>query len=117
MNRNELEQLIYDKYGILSENIFEKYPSIGVFRHEENGKWFAVIMRVSSSKFGLCDEREINIVNLKFTEEVRDIVRSHLGIFPAYHMSKRHWISVFLDGSVEKETVEKLLEVSFEATI
>ena len=38
------------------------------------------------------------------------------GIFPAYHMNKRHWITVLLDGTVPTETVKKLLDVSFDAT-
>ena len=43
-------------------------------------------------------------------------VTSETGIFPAYHMSKTHWISVALDGSVEKEKLEWLLDLSFDLT-
>lgn len=117
MKRSELEQFIYDKYGILSENVFETSPSTAVFRHEENGKWFAIIMKIPTSKFGISDGRIIDVVNFKITPEARALIENHNGIFPAYHMSKRHWISVFLDGSVDRETVSKLIDVSFNATI
>ena len=43
-------------------------------------------------------------------------VTTEKGIFPAYHMSKTHWISVALDGTVEKEKIEWLLDLSFDLT-
>ncbi len=117
MVREEFEQFVYDEYGVLSENVFETSPSTAVFRHEENNKWFAIIMRIPTAKFGINDGRIIDVVNLKITAEARETIRNIGGIFPAYHMSKRHWISVFLDGSVDRETLRKLIDVSFNATI
>jgi predicted DNA-binding protein (MmcQ/YjbR family) len=41
------------------------------------------------------------------------------GIFPAYHMSKTHWVTVVTDGaeaSASEEMVEFLTEVSFTLT-
>jgi predicted DNA-binding protein (MmcQ/YjbR family) len=43
-------------------------------------------------------------------------VLNETGIFPAYHMNKAHWISALLDGSVEKEKLEWLLDLSFDLT-
>ncbi|WP_330849233.1 MmcQ/YjbR family DNA-binding protein, partial [Streptococcus suis] len=37
---------------------------------------------------------------------------SRSGIFPAYHMSKKTWVSVLLDDTVEDQTVFALLEKS-----
>ena len=93
-----------------------KYPSFAVFRHNSNKKWFAVIMRIPISKFGIFENREVNVINLKCTEEIMDLVWQEEGIFPAYHMNKNHWISVLLDGSVAEDTVKMLIEASFNAT-
>ena len=38
------------------------------------------------------------------------------GFFPAYHMSKAHWISAALDGSAEVDRIKLLLDVSYEMT-
>ncbi len=116
MKRTELEALIFEKYGAKAEHLWAKYPSYAVFRHDHNRKWFAVIMKIPISKLGILENREINVINLKFTEEVMDMVWQENGIFPAYHMNKNHWISVALDGSVSDETIEMLLDVSFKAT-
>ena len=37
-------------------------------------------------------------------------------LFPAYHMNKASWITAALDGSVSVETIELLLDVSYELT-
>ena len=98
------------------EYLFAKYPSYAVFRHQSNKKWFAVIMRIPISKLGIMENREVSVVNLKCTPEAMDELWDSDGIFPAYHMNKRHWITVLLDGTVPTETVKKLLDVSFDAT-
>ena len=38
------------------------------------------------------------------------------GVFPAYHMNKQHWISVVLNDSVDDDTVEMLLDMSYKLT-
>ena len=73
-------------------------------------------MRIPISKLGIMENREVSVVNLKCTPEAMDELWDSDGIFPAYHMNKRHWITVLLDGTVPTETVKKLLDVSFDAT-
>jgi predicted DNA-binding protein (MmcQ/YjbR family) len=38
------------------------------------------------------------------------------GVYPAYHMTKSHWVSVALDGSCDDEDVKFILNVSHELT-
>ena len=45
-----------------------------------------------------------------FAEHLR---REHRGIAPGYHLNKRHWNTVALDGSVPAELVEQLLGHSY----
>jgi predicted DNA-binding protein (MmcQ/YjbR family) len=57
------------------------------------------------------------VVNLKIDPEESYAVREMFsGITPAYHMNKRHWISVILDGSVPMEFCEILIEKSYDLT-
>ena len=56
----------------------------------------------------------IDVVNLK-CDPLMNVVTED-GIFPAYHMSKTHWISVVLDGSVDEDKIKWLLNLSFELT-
>ena len=54
----------------------------------------------------------MEIVNLKV--DVREIAEllSQSGIYPAYHMSKKTWVSILLDETVEDQAILALLEKS-----
>lgn len=114
MMRKELESYIVDKYSIEPEYPWAKMPTFAVFRHSNNKKWFAVIMTITKDKLGFDSTESIDIVNLKCDPLMN--VTTEKGVFPAYHMSKTHWISVALDGTVEKEKIEWFLDLSFELT-
>ena len=116
MNRKELLEFVSDTYGVLPDRPFADDQSILVFRHEENRKWFGVIMTVSKNKLGINENGKIDIVNLKCAEEVMHTLHQEVGIYPAYHMNKHHWISVLLDDSVDSNTLAWLLDISFQLT-
>ena len=87
-----------------------------MFRHANNRKWFALVMEVSRDKLGLAGTEKLDIVNFKCDPILISSLRGETGIFPAYHMNKASWITVALDGSVPAETIELLLDVSYELT-
>ena len=95
MKREEFFEYCFDKFGTTPDSPFNKDFETSVFRHTSNGKWFAICMKVSRRKFGF------------FGADV--------GIYPAYHMNKLHWILVLLPDSPE-EILRFLTEKSFEAT-
>lgn len=69
------------------------------------GKIFAIV--------GL--ERDPPDISLKADPEHAEVLRAaHAGIVPGYHLNKRHWITVTLDGSLERAFVEELIEDSFD---
>ncbi len=43
-------------------------------------------------------------------------LRLSKGFLPAYHMNKEHWITILLDGSVEREKIKQLIDLSYELT-
>ena len=73
-------------------------------------------MSVQKSKFGISEEALVDVVNLKCDPLMIGSLHKEKGIFPAYHMNKNYWISVFLDGSVDAETIKWLVSLSFELT-
>ncbi len=46
-----------------------------------------------------------------------DLRASYAGIAPGYHLNKRHWITVTLDGSVPDEMVRDLIEDSYDLVV
>ena len=94
---------------------FEEDFETTVFRHTNNRKWYAIVMRVSRRKFGFDSDEVIDVVNLKLPTEMFGSFGAADGVYPAYHMNKLHWISVLLPDAPDN-IVQFLVEVSFEAT-
>lgn len=108
---------IKKKYGASPEYPWAKYDDNAVFRHSDNKKWFALVMRVEKEKLGFSGHEYVNVINLKIDDMMfRDVLVKEEGIIPAYHMNKEHWITVLLDGTVEVSRVFDLLDISFSAT-
>ena len=91
-------------------------PRAAVFRHTGNRKWFALMMEVPRDKLGLAGTEKLDIVNVKCDPILIASLRGEPGIFPAYHMNKTSWITAAPEGSVPAETIELLLDVSYELT-
>ena len=106
---------VQEKYGNQLEYLWEKSPDTAVLRHEGNQKWYAVLMKISWDKLEKVREGQVEAVNLKH-DQVADLL-SHKGIYPAFHMNKRYWISVALDDTLSDEEVLKLIERSWNLTI
>ena len=117
MTRQEFAHLVLDTYGISPDYPFSDEPHVPVFRHPENRKWFAIMMNIPKTKLGIKEEGNIDIVNLKCAIEVMDSMWQEKGIFPAYHMNRNHWLSIALDGSVDDETIQFLLAISYDLTL
>lgn len=106
---------IQEKYGNQLEYLWEKSPDTAVLRHEGNQKWYAVLMKISWEKLEKGREGQVEALNLKH-DQVADLL-SKKGIYPAFHMNKRYWISVALDDTLSDEEVLELIERSWNLTI
>ena len=116
MDRINSDKYITEVYGVTAEYPWVSAPSFAVYRHSNNNKWFAVIMDIPKSKFGFPDNENISVVNLKCDPLLIGSIVKEDGIFSAYHMNKAYWVSVWLDGTVEREKLEWLLNLSFDLT-
>ena len=116
MNREALESYILNHYSTEADYPWADTPHAAVFRHVANRKWFALFMEVPRDKLGLPGTEKLDIVNFKCDPILISSLRGETGIFPAYHMNKASWMTASLDGSVPAETIELLLDVSYELT-
>lgn len=116
MDRIKFDKYITEVYGVTAEYPWVNAPSFAVYRHSNNNKWFAVVMDIPKSRFGFTDNENISVVNLKCDPLLIGSLTKDEGIFPAYHMNKAYWVSVWLDGTVEREKIEWLLNLSFDLT-
>ena len=106
---------LQEKYGDQLEYLWEKSPDTAVLRHEDSKKWYAVLMRIPWDRLDKGREGQVEAVNLKH-DQVADLL-SQKGIYPAFHMNKRYWISLSLDETLSDEDVLDLLETSWNLTL
>lgn len=102
---------VQEKYENQLEYLWEKSPDTAVLRHEDNQKWYAVLMKISWEKLDKTQEGLVEVVNLKH-DLVSDLLAER-GIYPAFHMNKRYWISLPLDDTLTDEKVLELFERSW----
>ena len=115
MTKQEFLSMCQDLYGTSPDYPFDDLLETAVLRHDNNRKWYALVMKVSRRKFGLDSDEVIDVVNLKLPTEMFGSFGKADGVYPAYHMNKLHWISVLLPDASE-DTIAFLVNVSFEAT-
>ena len=116
MTREELLRWVGERYGTEAEYPWAEEPDFAVLRHSLGAKWYGLVMRLPRRTLGLGGEGRIDVLNLKLDPALVYILREQEGYLPAYHMNKKHWLTVLLDGSVPAERVKDLLDQSYELT-
>ena len=115
MTKQEFLSYCLNTFGTTPDYPFDDWMESAVLRHKESRKWYAIAMRVSRRKFGIDSDETVDVVNLKLPTEMFGSFGADVGVYPAYHMNKLHWISVLLPDAPE-DVVEFLVNVSFDAT-
>ncbi len=104
MNLNDLENYCLNKPFVTHDYPFG--PDVHVFRVKK--KMFALI-GTSNEKLGVnlkCDPNE--------AMALRDIFEA---VIPAYHMSKVHWNTVYLEGDVPDGELMRMVDNSFDLVV
>ena len=117
---NEIAETIFKKYGDRPDFPFEdeRNKDYAVFRHPDNKKWYSLIMTIEERLLtgDEAEQKAVTVMNLKADEEkVADLLEIE-GIYPAYHMNHKKWITVRLDGAVDPERIADLIEESYRLT-
>ena len=100
------------KYGTPLEFLWQDENA--VMRRKDNRKWYLVILKVKREKLGLDCEGLIEIIDLRApAKEIARLI-DKVNYLPAYHMNKKSWITVPLDGRVNAEIICALADMSYE---
>jgi predicted DNA-binding protein (MmcQ/YjbR family) len=104
MNPAELRNYCLSLPG--AEETFPFGPRTSVFK--VGGKMFAL------SLLGADSLR----VSLKCEPELAQALRqAHAAVIPGYHLNKRHWNTVIIDGSLRDETIRDMIEDSYDLVV
>lgn len=109
---NEIIEYLRLKYNNELEFLWDDDNAIA--RRLDNKKWYIVFMTISKSKLGFKSNDRIEVINLRLTEENVAKCVDNSRFFPAYHMNKRYWITLMLDGGIETAEIFKLIDESYD---
>ena len=88
-------------------------PDYCVFRCP-NEKWFALVMKIKFRQLGLTGDEAVWVVNMKASQDAIPTLIDRKSIFPAWHMNKKHWITVLLTAATDFEKLCELTQKSYE---
>ena len=111
---NNINKYICDKYMIKPEFPWEKTPYVGVYKNDKR-KWFAIIMDIPYNKVNKESDKQniVEIMNVKIEpDKLSDLLKIN-GIYEAYHMNKKNWISITLDGTLDDNMIFNLIDNSY----
>ena len=119
MNRQELEQIVAAEYAVTPEYLWEGDNITAALRHQDTKKWFGVLMRISARKLNLDSNREVDVAVIKLDPDlIQELIAANPGkLFPAYHMNKKHWLTILLDETVDADLVKALINDSYRLTL
>lgn len=109
----QIIKYVKEKYEDNLEFLWENDYGSAVFRHKENKKWYGAILTVSKSKLGLDSGEIVEIIDLKILPEEIEKIVDNEKYFLGYHMNKKHWFTIILDGSVEIEKIFEFIDKSY----
>ena len=107
---------VKEKYGDEPEYLWDT-PDDAAIRNKHNGKWYMVLIRVKADRLGFDNDEKIEIVDLHCpTEQIEKLV-DYVNIFPAFHMNKKHWITLLGNDALDFEIVKRLIDQSYDMSV
>lgn len=103
-NRSEVIE-----YSMTLPDVYEDYPF-----HDDN--WTVMRCKGNKKTFVLIYRREDYIwINVKVSPEWIDFWRhAYASVIPGYHMSKKYWNTIILDGTVSEDDIKRMIAESYD---
>ncbi|MDD5922833.1 MAG: MmcQ/YjbR family DNA-binding protein [Eubacteriales bacterium] len=125
---NRIASRAASEFGVLPEMAFKKTEG-NVFRNPSNGRWFAAVFKVKASVLQKPESSKTNskpelqnpdayveVMNVKIDPESLDSLLKERGIYPAWHMNKKNWITLALDDSLDDSRILSIMRRSYALT-
>lgn len=108
-----LIEYVLSKYGDSPEFLWPSTPSNGIWRRKDTSKWYGAILTVPKDRLGYNSNEIVEILDLRARPESMEDILKQEGFYPGWHMNKKHWFTLILNGSISNEKLYKLIEESY----
>lgn len=101
----------------MPEFLWSNIPSYAAFRKKQGGKWFAVIGSVPRCKVDPASRsaQDVEVINVKVDKDKINALLAQDGIYPAFHMNKKYWVSIILDNTLADTDIQRMVGESYES--
>lgn len=104
-------------YGDEVEYLWEKFPDNAVLRRKDTKKWYAAILTVPYSKFGIEREGTVEVIDMRMDPDELERTVDNRTYFRGWHMNKKRWVTMLLDGSAPLEEIIQRLNESYKSAV
>ena len=108
-----LREFVRETFGDELEFLWTQFPDNAVWRRKDNRKWYGAILTVEGRKLGLESERIEEIVDLRMDPKEAEEILSRANYYPGWHMNKKSWYTLILDGSISDGELKERLGESY----
>jgi hypothetical protein len=109
----EVISYIRQKYGDELEFLWERLSDNAVWRRKDNDKWYGVLLSLPRRKLGIKSDEIVEIIDLKGEPEALKSLIDNKHYYPGWHMNKKHWYTIILDGSVSLDEICHRIDASY----
>lgn len=111
---HKIIEFIKNKYFDELEFLWKKFPNNAIWRRKDSDKWYGVLLVLSKRKLGINSDEIIDIIDLRAEKSDIIMLVDNKSYFYGYHMNKKHWITIVLDGSIPLEEIYGIIDKSYE---
>ena len=108
---------VREQFGDELEFLWEKFPNNAIWRRKDNRKWYGLLLTLPKRKLGLQSEEIAEVVVLRLQPERMAETVDHKRYFPGWHMNKKSWYTIILDGTVPTAEIGRRLEESYRLAV
>ena len=84
-----------------------------IWRNKTSNKWYGLLMKVPEAKIVGTNQTEVEIINLHCAKDEMVEILKDKNIYPGYHMNKKSWLTIILDGRVKTKDIIPLITNSY----
>ena len=106
-------EYVRDKYGDELEFLWEKLSTTAIWRRQDTKKWYGLVFTIDKKKLGFDDHEIVEAIDLRLSPEQMAQTVDGKRYFPGWHMNKKTWYTMLLDGSVPTKELCRRIEESY----
>lgn len=111
--REAVFDFVKAEFNTQLETPWEEHPEFYVMKTANRQKWYGLMMRISYKLLDPQQSGMVDVLNLKAPPmQIVDLI-DHQIFYPAYHMNKKHWVSVIVDEKINSDQLQELIRQSY----